>query len=63
MTKTSTEVQWWNVANCQNDIALPVLDPKLKGYEISKLYQWEMRVQLSAQGVSSDMPVAKTGNK
>eukprot|EP00957_Ditylum_brightwellii_P198441 15123173-Ditylum_brightwellii.AAC.1 len=63
MTKSSTEVQWHNVANHQNGIALPVLDPKLEGYEISKLYQWEMRVQFSARGVSSNMLVAEIGNK
>eukprot|EP00957_Ditylum_brightwellii_P189214 14402417-Ditylum_brightwellii.AAC.1 len=30
MTKTSKEVQCQNVANCQNGVALPVLDPKLE---------------------------------
>eukprot|EP00957_Ditylum_brightwellii_P207373 15352685-Ditylum_brightwellii.AAC.1 len=60
---SSTEVQWRNAANCQNGIALLVLDPKLEGYEISKLYQWKMCVQLSARGASSNMPVAEIGNK
>eukprot|EP00957_Ditylum_brightwellii_P105385 8033756-Ditylum_brightwellii.AAC.1 len=66
MTKISADVQWWNVVNCQNGVALPVLDPKLEGYKVSKvskLYQCEMCVQLSAQGASIDMPVAKIGNK
>eukprot|EP00957_Ditylum_brightwellii_P057677 4373395-Ditylum_brightwellii.AAC.1 len=51
------------MANHQNGIALLVIDPKLEGYEVSKLYQWEMCVQFSAQGVSSDTSVAKVGNK
>eukprot|EP00957_Ditylum_brightwellii_P179437 13669331-Ditylum_brightwellii.AAC.1 len=63
MTKTPTEVQWQNMANFQNGVALLVLKPKLEGFEVSELYQWEMCVQLSAQGASSIMPVTKIGNK
>eukprot|EP00957_Ditylum_brightwellii_P126424 9637096-Ditylum_brightwellii.AAC.1 len=51
------------MANYQNDIALLVLDPKLEGYEISNLYQWEICVQLSTRGASINMPVSKFGNK
>eukprot|EP00957_Ditylum_brightwellii_P113673 8666959-Ditylum_brightwellii.AAC.1 len=51
------------MVNYQNNVALLVLDPKLVGNKVSKLYQWEMCIQLSAQGASSDMPVAKLGNK
>eukprot|EP00957_Ditylum_brightwellii_P208518 15357846-Ditylum_brightwellii.AAC.1 len=63
MTKTSTEAQWQNVANCQNGVALPMLDPKLEGFKVSELYQLEMCMQLSVQGMSSNMPVANIGNK
>eukprot|EP00957_Ditylum_brightwellii_P169935 12934798-Ditylum_brightwellii.AAC.1 len=63
MTKSSTEVQWCNAENCQNSVTLPVLDPKWEGYEISELYQWEMCVQFSARGTSSNKPVAEIGNK
>eukprot|EP00957_Ditylum_brightwellii_P168058 12793959-Ditylum_brightwellii.AAC.1 len=63
MTKTSKEVQLQNVANRQNGVALPVLDPKLEGYEVSKVYQWKMCLQLSAGGMSSDTPVAEISNK
>eukprot|EP00957_Ditylum_brightwellii_P165697 12614102-Ditylum_brightwellii.AAC.1 len=61
--KPSIERHWCNVANCQNGIALLVLDPKLEGYEISKLYQWEMYMQLSGRGASSNTPVTENGNK
>eukprot|EP00957_Ditylum_brightwellii_P101650 7746660-Ditylum_brightwellii.AAC.1 len=51
------------MANHQNGVAFPVLDPKLEGYKISKLYQWEMCMQLSAQGASSGIPVTEISNK
>eukprot|EP00957_Ditylum_brightwellii_P000522 40378-Ditylum_brightwellii.AAC.1 len=43
MPVSATMTQWRsNLVNCQNGIALPVLDPKLKGYEITELYQQEI---------------------
>eukprot|EP00957_Ditylum_brightwellii_P137430 10477995-Ditylum_brightwellii.AAC.1 len=63
MTKTSTNMQWQNMANHQNGLVLSVLDPKLEGYKVSELYQWGMCMQLSAQGASSNTPVSKLGNK
>eukprot|EP00957_Ditylum_brightwellii_P140640 10713885-Ditylum_brightwellii.AAC.1 len=63
MTKSSTEVQWCNVANYQNGVTLPVLDPKLEGYKISELHQLETCVKLSARGASSNTSVAEIGNK
>eukprot|EP00957_Ditylum_brightwellii_P086559 6585570-Ditylum_brightwellii.AAC.1 len=63
MTKTSTDAQWWNVGNCQNGVALLVLDPKLEGYKVSELYQWKMCLQLSARRASIGIQMAKTGNK
>eukprot|EP00957_Ditylum_brightwellii_P142567 10861815-Ditylum_brightwellii.AAC.1 len=63
MTKISTDVQWQSVVNCQNGVVLLVLAPELERYEEFKLYQWEMCMQLSAQGASINMPEAKSGNK
>eukprot|EP00957_Ditylum_brightwellii_P054527 4130872-Ditylum_brightwellii.AAC.1 len=63
MTKTSTNAQWWNMANYQNGVVLLELDPKLKGHKVSELYQWEMCMYFSAQGASINTQVAKIGNK
>eukprot|EP00957_Ditylum_brightwellii_P200173 15259852-Ditylum_brightwellii.AAC.1 len=63
MTRTSTDAKWQDMANCQNGVALPMIDPKLEGYKVSKLYQWEIYVQLSAQRASINTPVAEIGNK
>eukprot|EP00957_Ditylum_brightwellii_P004888 372477-Ditylum_brightwellii.AAC.1 len=57
-------LQWRsNPVNHQIGIALPVLDPKLNGYEISELYQWEVCVQLTACDAMNNTPVNEIGNK
>eukprot|EP00957_Ditylum_brightwellii_P058836 4460829-Ditylum_brightwellii.AAC.2 len=64
MPVSATTPQWRsNPVNRQNGIALPVLDPKLKGYEITELYQWEMCVQLTARGTTNNTAVNEIGNK
>eukprot|EP00957_Ditylum_brightwellii_P161039 12260365-Ditylum_brightwellii.AAC.1 len=64
MPDSAAPQQWrLNPVNHQNGVALPVLDPKLNGYEVTELYQWKMCVQLSAQGATSNCPVNKKGKK
>eukprot|EP00957_Ditylum_brightwellii_P079718 6061071-Ditylum_brightwellii.AAC.1 len=64
MTDSATNTQWHSSAvNHQNGVVLLVLDPKLEGYETSELYQWEMCVQLSAQGATKETPTNKIRNK
>ena len=64
MPNSATSQQWRsNPVNHQNGVALPVVDPKLNRYEITELYQWEMCVQLSAQGATSNYPVNEIGTK
>eukprot|EP00957_Ditylum_brightwellii_P136674 10422536-Ditylum_brightwellii.AAC.1 len=64
MLNSATSQKWRsNPVNHQNCVALLVLDPKLNGYEITELYQWEMCIQLSAQGATSNYPVNEIGNK
>eukprot|EP00957_Ditylum_brightwellii_P017567 1323650-Ditylum_brightwellii.AAC.1 len=46
MASKGEKLQWRNaIQNHQNGKPLLVLDPKVKGYEPVKLYQWEMCVQ------------------
>eukprot|EP00957_Ditylum_brightwellii_P194224 14792433-Ditylum_brightwellii.AAC.1 len=64
MPDSATLQQWRsNLVNYQNGVALLVLDPKLNEYEITELYQWEMCIQLSAQGATSNYPVNEIENK
>eukprot|EP00957_Ditylum_brightwellii_P001750 134496-Ditylum_brightwellii.AAC.1 len=64
MPDSAAPQQWRsNPVNHQNGFALLVLDPKLNGYEITELYQWEMHIQLSAQGATSNYPVNEIGNE
>eukprot|EP00957_Ditylum_brightwellii_P041583 3149852-Ditylum_brightwellii.AAC.1 len=64
MPDSATMPQWrLNLVNCQNNIALPLIHPKLKGYEIIELYQWEICVQLTVQGAMNNTPVNEIGNK
>eukprot|EP00957_Ditylum_brightwellii_P182051 13869541-Ditylum_brightwellii.AAC.1 len=57
MMLVSQQAQWRNVANQQNGVVLLVLDPKLDGYKVAELYQWEMCVQLTVCGASEKTPV------
>eukprot|EP00957_Ditylum_brightwellii_P023999 1809760-Ditylum_brightwellii.AAC.1 len=53
MARNGKKVQWCNtIQNHQNDQPLPVLDPKLAGYEAVELYQWEMCIQFHSLGAS-----------
>eukprot|EP00957_Ditylum_brightwellii_P072105 5481150-Ditylum_brightwellii.AAC.1 len=63
MMTSSQQAQWHNAANQQNGVTLPVLHPKLEGYEVAELHQWEMCVQMLVHGVSENPPVAEIGNK
>ena len=64
MPDSAAQQQWRsNPVNHQNGVALPVLDTKLNRYEVTELYQWEMCVQLSARGATSNCPVNKIRNK
>eukprot|EP00957_Ditylum_brightwellii_P155621 11846039-Ditylum_brightwellii.AAC.1 len=64
MPDSAVPQQWRsNPVNHQNGVALLVLDSKLNRYKVTELYQWEMCVQLSAQGTTSNCPVNKIGNK
>eukprot|EP00957_Ditylum_brightwellii_P035531 2693842-Ditylum_brightwellii.AAC.1 len=64
MPDSAAPQQWCsNPVNHQNGVALPVLGPKLNGYKVTELYQWEMCNQLSACGATSNCPVNKIGNK
>eukprot|EP00957_Ditylum_brightwellii_P060753 4612858-Ditylum_brightwellii.AAC.1 len=50
MMVASQQAQWYSVTNLQNGVALPVLDPKLKGYKVVELNQWGMCLQLTVHG-------------
>eukprot|EP00957_Ditylum_brightwellii_P020677 1559231-Ditylum_brightwellii.AAC.2 len=54
---SAKKFHWRNgIQNHQNDQLLLVLDPRIKGYETIKLYQWEMCVQFHSQGASEKGP-------
>eukprot|EP00957_Ditylum_brightwellii_P175218 13339743-Ditylum_brightwellii.AAC.1 len=64
MAPKAKKVQWCNaLQNHQNGKPLPALDPKVKGYEPMKLYQWEMCVQFHLQGASEIVPTTDVGDK
>eukprot|EP00957_Ditylum_brightwellii_P094077 7162620-Ditylum_brightwellii.AAC.1 len=64
MPNSAAPQQWCsNPVNHHNVVALPVLDLKLKRYEITELYQWEICIQLSARGATSNCPVNEIGTK
>eukprot|EP00957_Ditylum_brightwellii_P080637 6133179-Ditylum_brightwellii.AAC.1 len=64
MPDSAAPQQWRsNLVNHQNGVALLVLDRKLNGYKVIELYQWEMCVQVSARGATSNCPMNKIGNK
>eukprot|EP00957_Ditylum_brightwellii_P035345 2680923-Ditylum_brightwellii.AAC.1 len=50
MMVASQQVQWRNVTNWKNGVALSMLDPKLDGYKVAELYQWELCLQLTVRG-------------
>eukprot|EP00957_Ditylum_brightwellii_P052300 3966663-Ditylum_brightwellii.AAC.1 len=58
MMVASQQAQWCNVTNQQNGVALLVLDPKLEGYEVAELYQWEMCLQLTTHGALEETLVS-----
>eukprot|EP00957_Ditylum_brightwellii_P100000 7620801-Ditylum_brightwellii.AAC.1 len=64
MSASAKKVQWCNgVQNHQNGQPLPVLDPKIEGYEFIELYQWEMCVQFCLHGASEKVPTIDVGDK
>eukprot|EP00957_Ditylum_brightwellii_P021060 1587019-Ditylum_brightwellii.AAC.1 len=64
MTGSDKEVQWCNVIqNHQNGQPLPVLDPKVAGYEAIELYQWEMCIQFHSHRASMKIPMVDVGDK
>eukprot|EP00957_Ditylum_brightwellii_P167175 12726088-Ditylum_brightwellii.AAC.1 len=64
MTKEGRHVKWHNgVQNHQNVKPLPVLDPQIEGYDLAKLYQWEMCVQFLLRGASTKHPTSDVKDK
>eukprot|EP00957_Ditylum_brightwellii_P053526 4056173-Ditylum_brightwellii.AAC.1 len=64
MAPKAKKIQWHNaIQNHQNGEPLPVLDPKVKGYEPVELYQWEMCVQFYLRSVSEIIPTTDVGDK
>eukprot|EP00957_Ditylum_brightwellii_P041206 3119021-Ditylum_brightwellii.AAC.1 len=57
MASSAKTVQWHNgMQNHQNGHLLPVLDPKVTGYEVVELFQWEMCLQFHSRGASMKVP-------
>eukprot|EP00957_Ditylum_brightwellii_P028884 2182091-Ditylum_brightwellii.AAC.1 len=64
MAGNGKKVQWRNaVQNHQNGQPLPVLDPKVAGYEATELYQWEICIQLHLREASMKVPTVDIGDK
>eukprot|EP00957_Ditylum_brightwellii_P116139 8859723-Ditylum_brightwellii.AAC.1 len=63
MMVVSKQAQWRTRTNQQNGVALTLLDPKLDSYEVAKLYQWEMCLQLTVRGAQGKTLVTNIGNK
>eukprot|EP00957_Ditylum_brightwellii_P126290 9628383-Ditylum_brightwellii.AAC.1 len=51
------------IQNHQNGHPLPVLDPKMAGYEAVELYQWEMCIQFHSCGAFTKIPTVNIGDK
>eukprot|EP00957_Ditylum_brightwellii_P077572 5894866-Ditylum_brightwellii.AAC.1 len=64
MSSTAKMVQWHNgMQNHQKGHPLPVLDPKVTGYEAVELFQWEMCLQFHTCGTSTKVPTIDVGDK
>eukprot|EP00957_Ditylum_brightwellii_P184025 14018022-Ditylum_brightwellii.AAC.1 len=63
MAGSDKKVQWYNaIQNHQNGQPLPVLDPKVAGYEAVELYQWEMCIQFYSFRASTKIPTVDVGD-
>eukprot|EP00957_Ditylum_brightwellii_P003309 250766-Ditylum_brightwellii.AAC.1 len=64
MSGNGKKVQCHNtIQNHQNGQPLPVLDPKVAGYEAIELYQWEMYIQFHLNGASTKISMIGIGDK
>eukprot|EP00957_Ditylum_brightwellii_P099015 7542777-Ditylum_brightwellii.AAC.1 len=64
MSASAKKVHWCNgTQNHQNNQLLPVQDPKIKGHETIKLYQWKMCVQFHSQVASEKGMTMNVGDK
>eukprot|EP00957_Ditylum_brightwellii_P038273 2893921-Ditylum_brightwellii.AAC.1 len=64
MASSTKTVQWYNcLQNHQNGHLLPVLDPKVTGYGVVELFQWEMCLQFHSQGVSTKVSTIDVGDE
>eukprot|EP00957_Ditylum_brightwellii_P078034 5931729-Ditylum_brightwellii.AAC.1 len=64
MAPKAKKVQWRNtIQNHQHGKPLPILDPKVEGYEPVELYQWEICVRFHLQGASEIVPTTDIGDK
>eukprot|EP00957_Ditylum_brightwellii_P124169 9465289-Ditylum_brightwellii.AAC.1 len=64
MAPETKKVQWCNATqNHQNGKPLPVLDPKIKGYEPMELYQWEMCMPFHSRDTLEIIPTTDAGDK
>eukprot|EP00957_Ditylum_brightwellii_P202181 15328972-Ditylum_brightwellii.AAC.1 len=64
MTSSAKTLQWHNgMQNHQNRHPLPVLDPKVTGYEAIELFQWKMCLQFHSHGASIKVLTIDVGDK